>query len=111
MQYGSMLKHCVAGSILALSLTACVADNDSQIAKCRGEMRADSPEVARNPRTFYQEYTEYMVICMRSSGLEHDVSATQCDPDKGPIFDSPYCYAPTKTLPRLLLKAELLFRR
>jgi hypothetical protein len=105
------VKRCVAGLILALSLTACVDDNDTQIAKCHREMLQDRPEVAKNPRSFYQEHTEYMLLCMRSSGLVHDVSPTQCDPDKGPIFDSPYCYAPTKTLPRLLLKAELLFSR
>jgi hypothetical protein len=103
--------RCVAGLILTLSLTACVDDNDAQIAKCHREMLQDRPEVAKSPRTFYQEHTEYMVLCMRSSGFVHDDSPTQCDPDKGPIFDSPYCYAPTKTLPRLLLKAELLFRR
>jgi hypothetical protein len=105
------VKRCVAGLILALSLTACVDDNDTQIAKCHREMLQDRPEVAKNPRTFYQEHTEYMLLCMRSSGFVHDVSPTQCDPDKGPIFDSPYCYAPTKALPRLLLKAELLFSR
>jgi hypothetical protein len=105
------LSRLITGAFLALPLASCVGDNDAQIAKCHREMLEAQPEVARNPRTFYQEHTEYMLTCMSSGGFVHDDSPTQCDPEKGPIFDSPYCYAPTKTLPRLLLKAELLFRR
>src|SRR5450432_1124342 len=59
------VRRGVAGLILALSLTACVDDNDAQIAKCHREMLQDSPEVAKNPRSFYQEHTEYMLFCMR----------------------------------------------
>lgn len=97
--------------ILGLSVTGCVADNDAQIAQCQRELARDRPDIVKEPRAFYRERTEYMLLCMKAHGYAHDVSPAKCDPGTGSIFDSPYCYVPAKIWPRWLLKAELLFSR
>ena len=104
------LTH-VAGLLLLLSLTACISDNEAQIAQCRRELVRDQPAVAQDPRTFYFEHGDYMALCMKAHGYLRDVSPAKCDPDVGSIFENPYCYAPIKTLPRWVQKVELFFKR
>jgi hypothetical protein len=81
--------------IFPLLLAGCFEDQKQTVAKCE----LDTLRVYPDQRKKYSIDAEnYLVLCMKASGYEFDMTHKKCQPTMGGLFvsaDQPYCYVPS----------------